>query len=156
MSDINDVDIDEMFGEIKGYVDPKCCVDSETSTNNNQIISNFPILAHLDNKDLCMNDRKFFVNLHLDGSWSFTFSNGDSLTEEQKQSYCREISGAQSKLLNERKWFLNGKGLGVWDNFGQKVNKSITVDQNTQYFNSGTFNDFGSKLCQIMPNVDLK
>lgn len=151
-----DNDLDDLFGEIHGYVDPKCCNASENNKNDNQIILNYPILAHLDEKDACNNDRKFFVNLHLDGSWSFTFSNGESLTESQKQSYCNEISGAQSKLYNERKWFLNGKGLGVWDNFGQKVNKSITVDSNTKYFNNGNFNDFGEKTCKILPSADLK
>ena len=138
-------------------VPPGCCDDSaETGEVESPIRSNFVILARDDPKVCLCKDRKFTVNLHKDGSWSFTFTNGDSLTEEQIQEYCQEIAGAQSLLESQERWRMHGRGLGQWDpdqNFGFAENGAV-ADSGTVFFPSGRSNGTGDS-CSIQPSVNF-
>jgi len=144
------------FGEIQGVIPPGCCDDNPQVINESDIVSNYVILAHLDDKDRCSKDRKFMVNLHRNGTWSFTFSNGEQLTDEQVNQYCSEIAGAQSKLTNERRWILNGRGLGVWDQSRNLAGSDGAVsDDNTQYLPSGG-KTYNQSSCSILGQANLQ
>lgn len=139
------------FGEIHGYIPDECCIKEEEPINNNDIIANFVLFAYDDEKDECGMDRKFTVNLHRDGSWSFTFTNGEPLNDEQISNYCSSITGAQNKLMNERKWKLNGRGLGIWDTNKLAGTDGSIQDTNTNYLNQGSY----KSNCSIFQKVNL-
>lgn len=150
-----DDDLDELFGDIQGYVPPECCEPEMPVENSNPVIKNFVVLAHGDSDDRC-GDRRFTVNLHQDGSWSFTFSNGEALTQQQINFYCAEIAGAQSKLANERRWEINGRGLGVWDPANNIAGSDGAISDNgTQYQQTGVFNSSLGPSCNIAGPINV-
>lgn len=135
------------FGEISGYVPEECCdLDFGDITGSDNIVEISPVrtnqvlLAHKEVRDGCCHDRKYTVNLHMNDSWSFTFTNGDFLTKEQIDTYCNEISAAQSMLETQEKWRQQGRGLGKWDIHGPVKTES----DGTVYFPAGRDgNSFG-------------
>ena len=140
-----------------------CCETSSSDVTDGfapdfaPIRINFTILAH-DGAPLCKcKYRKFTVNLHMDDSWSFTYTNGDPLSSEDQQTYCREIAGAQSILESNERWRKNGKGLGLWD--PQKYYGPSSDDNpsktGTVYFPANRSNNtYGPGGCSIRTPVN--
>lgn len=150
------------FGPVS-VVPDECCDDYDygdvTGTEKpvtSPVRSVFVIIAH-DNDPVCdCKDRKFTVNLHKDGGWSFTFTNGEFLSEEEKKLYCKEIAGAQSYLDSQERFRQRGKGLGFWDpNRNRSANNGDTSVDDVRYFpasNGG--NDFYGK-CSIKGPLNI-
>lgn len=146
------------FGEIHGYRPPECCQATEEEVDISPVWRNFVLIAYKEPTDACGRHPPFSVNLHQDGSWSFTFLNGVSLTDTQKQTYCVEITGAQSRLQTWREWELRGKGLGVWDFSRNRMagDDAAIEDNNTRYFPLGaTGSSQDPQSCQIQGTVDF-
>lgn len=156
MADIED-DID--FGEIcdEGcYVPQECCNRGDQEIPNTDIINNYTVIAHKDGLNKCGRYREFLVNLHRDGSWSFTFKNGEPLNQDQIQNYCQEISGAQEMLSSYRQWILRGRGLGIWDytSRNRAGGDGAIQDNDTIYYPSGILNS-NTGSCSIKGQANL-
>jgi hypothetical protein len=155
---MDELDLGELdFGEIYDCNIPKeCCNKCNKNKKQDGIVSNHKIIAHLDDKTECERYKEFTVNLHRDGSWSFNFTNGEKLSNEQIQNYCSEITGAQALLTAQRQWRLRGRELGVWDfryNSGAGSD-GANEDNNTIYRPAGSGN-YGKGPCSIQGPADL-
>lgn len=136
------------FGPI---IPPGCCNDDIIVIDTSPVRLNFVLFAY-KNPPLCgCKYRKFTVNLHMDGTWSFTFTNGDSLSQEEIKLYCREIAAAQSLLETKETWRARGRNLGLWDykQFGSKGDGAVSTTPT--YFPAGRGNNsFGPNGCSIL------
>ena len=139
------------------FVASECnATESDSMPPDAYVVDNYTIIAHSSDLDDNGRYRKFTVSLYNDGNWSFEFTNGLALTEEQKQTYCNEIAGAQSLLETKRRWYLRGRGIGVWDYHHNSSGGSdgAIEDHNTRYYPNGTLN--GSRQeCNISSRADL-
>lgn len=154
--DLEDFDFGDICDE-HCHVPKECCKDEKISKPDDHVISNYVLIAHNGNKDACGYYRKFTVNLHRSGSWSFTYTNGKYLTQEEIQLYCKEISGAQSLLVTRKQWNLRGRGIGVWDfkyNSGAGSD-GANQDNNTKYYPSGFMSNTENNGCSILGKADL-
>lgn len=136
------------FGPI--VVDECCDIGIDTSLPS--VRDNYVILAHKNDPICGCKYRKFTVNLHMNDSWSFTYTNGDELSEEDKLVYCKEISAAQSLLETRERWRRNGKNIGIWDpdkNYGATGN-GARVDDGTVYFPGGRVDGRFNDNCSIL------
>jgi len=141
-----------------GPVIPDACCDDADSTSGSltdfaPVRLVYTVLAHADDPICLCKDRKFTVNLHKDDSWSFTYTNGDTLTSEDQATYCREIAAAQSYLEGQERWRRNGRNIGLWDpqrSFGA-TGTGARADDGTVYFPRGRSDDsFGdSGNCSV-------
>lgn len=132
----------------------ECCdqVYSEIDDSPPLVRSNYVVLAHKNDPICGCIHRKFTINLHMDDSWSFTYTNGEPLTEEEQHLYCREISAAQSMLETRERWRRNGKNIGIWDpdkNFGATGTGS-RADDGTVYFPGGRSDGRLDQNCSII------
>jgi hypothetical protein len=101
------------FGPIN--VPDECCEDTTTEDTDSPVLLNYQIIAYLNGQNVCQDYRKFTVNLHTDGSWSYTYLNGESLSQEEINAYCDEINGVKAKLENDQRWKESGSGLNLWN-----------------------------------------
>ena len=124
------------FGPIHGECQPTSCNEKECKVGDD-VISQYKLFAYADGINQCGRYRFFFVSLVRDGSWIINFSDGTPLDDQQLSIYSDQIRGAQNKLLNERRWFELGKGMGIWD---PNLRRGIQSDTNTEYYPSGNFN----------------
>lgn len=130
------------FGPV--YPDECCDNNSETVNNESPVKLNFVLIAFDDG------DRKFTVSLHQNGTWSFSFTNGDPFPEELRNKYCSQISAAQSKLEALERWRRNGRDIGIWDpdrNFGTPGSGGKVT-----YFPAGSSGSNGGD-CSILPKA---
>lgn len=152
---MEDLDFGPIVDEVEAYIPDECCDDLdfgeitagdivEDTINSNPIRRNYTIIAYKEFDSENCQDRRFTVNMHTDGSWSYTYTNGEFLEQEETDFYCNEIRAAQSYLETQENWFNQGKGLGKW-NFGQNpgaANGSGAHSGNgTVYFPAGRSND---------------
>lgn len=113
-----------------------------------------PIIGYLHN------NRVFYVNLLTDYTYSFTWSNGEYLTDEEKNSYCIQILSAQNKLENMYGFILRGRGMaqyGYWNNWpwSQDGKAGIKTDK-LKYYQSGKVDrPISQTNCHIKTKADI-
>jgi len=137
----------------------ECDDDSSSSSSFIPVRLSYVIIARASDPVCSCRDRKFTVNLHRDGSWSFTFTNGEFLSIEEQDFYCKEISAAQSLLEGRERWRRLGKNIGLWDpetNFGA-TGTGARADDGTVYFPGGRSDDsFNSNKCSTQPPSNMQ
>lgn len=114
-----------------------------------------PIIGFLDN------NRVFFVNLMEDATFTFTWLNGEELTEIEKNNYCVQIVNAQNKLENVQTYILRGRGMsqyGPWYNFPYSIDGDAgTKSKDIKYYSSGKVDRPSSSTnCRIKTKADLE
>jgi hypothetical protein len=121
--------------------------------NSLETIRQEPIVGFLDN------DRMFYVNLMRDATFTFTWLNGEKLTEIDKKKYCTQITNAQNKLETVQTYILRGRGMsqfGFWNwPYSQTVAGAKT--KSVKYYSAGKVDkSIESINCKIKTKADLE
>jgi hypothetical protein len=117
------------------------------------VIRQEPVIGYLDN------NRTFYVNLLTDYTFSFTWMNGDNLTEKQKSDYCVQIASAQNKLENVYGFILRGRGYsqyGFWYGYWSKDNQAGVSATTQKYYTCGKVdNQTNKQNCVIKTKAEI-
>lgn len=144
-----------------GPIVPDGCCDSSDSFGEvtdgfapewPRVRTSYVVLAHR-NPPICgCKFRKFTVNLHKDDSWSFTYTNGEELSIEDRNTYCKEIASAQSYLESQERWRKLGRNIGIWDPdnyYGTTGNAGRSDTGTTYYPGQRSDGSYGGGSCSI-------
>jgi hypothetical protein len=116
-------------------------------------LSQEPIIGFLND------DRIFFVSLMDDKTFTFTWENGDNLTEIEKRCYCTQITNAQSKLINIRMYILRGRGMNQFGFWNWPYSETIAGAKTkyVKYYNAGKVDRPADEHnCKIITKADLE